>query len=104
MRLVPNSLARPEFLELVLKDVSARQQIKRMSQGTSGSMVKISSGSVMRLTVKIPGLREQNRLLSIYEADTAVLRAEEREIAKLRLLKRGLMEDLLTERVRVTAL
>lgn len=104
MRLVPNRLAQPEFLELVLRDVSARQQIKRMSQGTSGSMVKISSRSVMRLTVNIPDLKEQDRLLSIYEADTAVLRAEECKFAKLRLIKQGLMENLLTGRVRVTAL
>jgi type I restriction enzyme S subunit len=104
MRLVPNSFARPEFLELVLRDVSARQQIKRMSQGTSGSMVKLSSGSVMRLTVNIPDLKQQDRVLSIYEADMAVLRAEERKIAKLRLLKQGLMENLLTGRVRLTVL
>lgn len=101
MRLVPNSLVRPDFLEITLRNVDARQQIKRMSQGTSGSMVKIGSGAVMGLKVKIPDLQEQDRILSIYGTNTATLRAKEREIAKLRLLKQGLMDDLLTGRVRV---
>ncbi len=49
-------------------------------------------------------LEEQNRIVSILR--TAENRAgdEESHLAKLRLLKQGLMDDLLTGRVRVTAL
>jgi type I restriction enzyme S subunit len=103
MRLVPNKLVRAEFLEIVLRNVDAREQIKRMSQGTSGSMVKISASSIVKLAVKVPDLLEQDRLLSICAAEKALHGAEERDIAKLRLLKHGLMDDLLMERVRVPA-
>jgi type I restriction enzyme S subunit len=101
MKLVTNKLVRSEFLELVLRNVDTRQQIKRMSQGTSGSMVKISAGGIVKLLVRIPNLPEQDRLLSIFTAETANIQALEREKAKLRLLKQGLMDDLLTGRVRV---
>jgi len=101
MKLVPSKLVRSEYLELVLRSVDTREHIKRMSQGTSGSMVKISAGGIVKLLVRIPNLQEQDRLLSIFAAETANIQALEREKAKLRLLKQGLMDDLLTGRVRV---
>jgi type I restriction enzyme S subunit len=101
MKLAPNRLVRSEFLELVLRNIDTRENIKRMSQGTSGSMVKISAGGIVKLLVRIPNLQKQDRLLSIFAAETADIQALEREKAKLRLLKQGLMDDLLTGRVRV---
>jgi len=103
MKLAPTALVRAEFLELVLRNVDVREQIKRMSQGTSGSMVKINSSALMKLMVKIPDLQTQDRILSIYAAERAVREAEEQRIAKLRKLKEALMDDLLTGRVRVPA-
>lgn len=103
MKLIPNKLVRPDFLELVLRNAEVREQIKRMSQGTSGSMVKISASSIMHLQIRVPELPEQDRLLSVCAAEKSLLEAQEREIVKLRLLKKGLMDDLLTGRVRVSA-
>jgi type I restriction enzyme, S subunit len=104
MKLTPNGLVRPEFLELLLRNEAARSQIKRMSQGTSGSMVKITGASLVDVRVRIPDLAEQDRVLTTFAAQTTQLGALEREIAKLRMIKQGLMEDLLTGRVRVSDL
>ena|ERR1700761_8992696 len=101
MKLTPNKLVRPEFLELALRHGYAREQIKRISQGTSGSMVKISAASLIKVTLKIPDLADQDRVLRAFTAQNAQVNALEREIAKLRLVKQGLMDDLLTGRVRV---
>jgi type I restriction enzyme S subunit len=104
MKLTPNALVRPDFLELVLRNADAREQIKRISQGTSGSMVKISGASLLKIQVKIPDLVEQDRILKISATQTVQRYALERESAKLLLVKQGLMEDLLTGRVRVSDL
>jgi len=95
MRLVPNERVRADFLEITLRNGDVREQIKRMSQGTSGSMVKISGNSVTNLPISIPGLPEQDRILSVHATAMAQIRAQEREVEKLRLLKRGLVSDLL---------
>lgn len=49
----------------------------------------------------LPPLTEQTRIAAILDAHDARLRAEEAAVAKLRQVKRGLMEDLLTGKVRV---
>jgi type I restriction enzyme S subunit len=104
MKLTPNGLVRPEFLELVLRNTDARSQIKRISQGTSGSMVKITGASLVEVRVRIPDFAEQDRVLATFAAQTTQLGALEREVAKLRMVKQGLMEDLLTGRVPVSEL
>jgi type I restriction enzyme S subunit len=101
MLLTPNAKCRPEFLEIVLRSVLVRRQIQAIAQGTSESMVKISGGNVMRLTVTIPELLEQERIVRIIDQEAEQIEVERRRRAKLKLLKQGLMEDLLTGRVRV---
>ena len=67
-------------------------------------MVKISGAIVRRLRVVLPPMPEQRRILDAQTEVSAKVAAEEREAGKLRLLKQGLAEDLLTGRVRVTSL
>jgi type I restriction enzyme, S subunit len=101
MKLVPNSLVRPEFLEISLSDANARRQIKSLAQGTSGSMVKISADTARRLQVRVPSLPEQDRILRAAAMAKSEIAAKGHEKNKLVQLKRGLMEDLLSGRVRV---
>jgi type I restriction enzyme S subunit len=103
MRLTPTPSVRPEFLEIVLRSAEVRAQIKCLAQGTSGSMVKISGASVSRLQVRIPDLPEQERILRISAASVAQITELRRERARLQTLKQGLMDDLLSGRVRVPA-
>ena len=57
-----------------------------------------------RLTVAFPrDLSVQQRAIDVLDAADAALRAEEAYVAKLQLQKQGLMQDLLTGRVRVNA-
>ncbi len=72
--------------------------------GTSESMVKISSAIVQNLDICVPSLEEQRRIVSIVDAHDERIAAERARLEKLRKLKAGLMDDLLTGRVRVNQL
>jgi type I restriction enzyme S subunit len=105
MRLTPSlHLTTTSFLELILRAPAVRRQIQAAASGTSGSMVKISGAIVKRLQVAIPSPEEQARLIEGSRSVQAKIDDERHQSAKLRLLKQGLMEDLLTGRVRVAKL
>lgn len=67
-------------------------------------MVKISGRIVCDLVVTMPDQSEQTRILAALAADDAHLHAELKAVSALRDLKSGLMDDLLTGRVRVAPL
>jgi len=70
-----------------------------------GSTVKtIGLSYFKKLQIAVPPRAEQDRAVGILMASEADIRNQEAELAKLRLLKSGLMDDLLTGRVRVTPL
>jgi len=104
MRLTPNIKASAAFLELLLRSPPCRRQIQASASGTSGSMVKISSAIVMGLSVAMPAPAEQGRMLDCLGASARRLTAEVELVEHLLALKCGLMDDLLTGRVRVTPL
>lgn len=104
MRLRPSSETSAEFLQFVLQASAVRRQVQAHAVGTSGSMVKISGKIVSNLVVAIPGRTEQNHILALLAAGDAQLNAELEKVAVLREIKAGLMDDLLTGRVRVTPL
>jgi type I restriction enzyme S subunit len=76
--------------------------IKAATQGVTRD--RINLGSLLSVNLPVPPLGFQNDMQATIEAEVEVMHATEREIAKLRVEKRGLMDDLLTGRVRVTAL
>ncbi|GGX55871.1 hypothetical protein GCM10010358_07190 [Streptomyces minutiscleroticus] len=102
MRLTPKPDCRAKFLELALRSANVRRQIQAISQGTSESMVKINGASVQGLLVRIPEPREQDRIVAVVDALRQEIRHHEEERHKASLLKRGVMEDLLTGRRRVS--
>jgi type I restriction enzyme S subunit len=103
MRLVPNQEVSAAFLELALRSHSSRRQIQSMASGTSGSMVKIGAATVMRLMVAVPARDEQERIVERFAAISERIAREADSLRKVRLVKSGVMDDLLTGRVRVDA-
>jgi len=104
MRLRPSTETNGEFLQFVLRSPALRRQIQAHAVGTSGSMVKISGKIVCELTTAMPRKPEQERILACLTAGDSRLRAEVEKVSVLRALKSGLMDDLLTGRVRVNSL
>lgn len=101
LRPIP-SRVQDRFLFWSLQLRSLRQQIENAASGTSGSMKNISQKSVRTLQVALPDLEEQSRLVARIDASATTSNALNQEMVKLRLLKAGLMHDLLTGRVRVS--
>lgn len=104
MRLRPSTETSAEFLQFVLQSSAVRRQVQANAVGTSESMVKINGKIVSNLVVAIPRKTEQSQILALMAAGDARLNAELEKVAVLRELKAGLMDDLLTGRVRVTPL
>ena len=67
-------------------------------------MVKINSSVLCNLLTAIPEIAEQRRIIRVLNSAAVRIGAEERRLVKLRLVKEGLANDLLTGRVRVGAL
>ena len=88
-------------------DFLARQlrllQVHFRSQGQTGTQVNLNTSIVGGSFVRVPSLKEQHRIIEILDAHGARIRVEEAYRDKLRLQKKGLMDDLLTGRVRVKA-
>ena len=68
---------------------------------TSSGLNTINRTKLRAVPMAVPSQAEQRRIQSALEQAVSRLRAEGEEVAKLRTLKQGLMDDLLTGRVRV---
>lgn len=64
---------------------------------------KLTQAGLNRLRFKVPPLDDQVRIADLLEGSESRLRAERKHLAKLQVLKVGLMDDLLTGRVRVNS-
>ncbi len=64
-------------------------------------MVNLNTTLLESLLIAMPSYEEQYCIIETYNAANARIRAEEATLAKLRQVKRGLSDDLLTGRVRV---
>ncbi len=89
------------FLNLLLGSPPVRRQIEMHATGTSGGMKNISQPVIERFVIPLPDPDEQRAIVAVLATHDARLSAEERQLAKLRALKAGLMADLLTGRVAV---
>jgi restriction endonuclease S subunit len=104
LRLNVSSEADAHFLLYATQMPYLRRQIEVHATGSSGSMKNISQSVVRHLKVAAPKKPEQLVISRILQGAVERFRCEEKELSKLRLLKAGLMDDLLTGRVRVTPL
>ncbi|MER6090297.1 hypothetical protein [Streptomyces bluensis] len=104
LRLVPDSdVAEAEFIALTLASPAVRVQIKAEATGTSASMKNISQQAIRGLLVPDVPLPAQRQAVSGVSAVQRRIRSLVLQIAKLRTVQRGVVEDLLAGRVRLTA-
>jgi type I restriction enzyme, S subunit len=92
------------YVHIILGLAEVRRQIEIAATGTSGSMKNISQQSIRQLMVPLGRPDDIQRVAKIDTLHEDQMSAINRKIAKLRLVKQGLMEDLLTGRVRVSDL
>ncbi|MBN2006408.1 MAG: restriction endonuclease subunit S, partial [Anaerolineae bacterium] len=90
----------PEFLAAYMNGQIMQKQIEEQ-KGTGGGVPKLALFRIRNLLIACPPIQEQRYITDALDAADARIRAEEATLAKLRQVKRGLMDDLLTGRVRV---
>ena len=95
--------ARPQFLQMLLSSSAVVRRQLRTTVNSAGRDVA-NSAVLMGLSLPWPSPEEQDEILRRVHAMMQRLAQEEVELKKLVDCKSGLMDDLLTGRVRVTPL
>lgn len=78
-----------------------RSQRQILARAVGSTMVNLNTNLLAHLTIAKPSIAEQLDIITVISAHDTRLRAEEEQLGKLRRLKAGLMDDLLSGRVRV---
>jgi len=100
MRVRPSaSRVNPVFLALWSRSVFAQKFF--MARAKQTTMTTISQPDIAPLPVPLPPLAEQDAIVDCYDAVDIQVSDEQATASKLSLFKQGLMDDLLTGRVRV---
>jgi type I restriction enzyme S subunit len=97
----PNCAIKPNFLALWVNSPFGKDQVLAGQGGLAQQHFNI--GQMKKLSVAVPDLEEQRVITEIVSSWEARVHAASEELEKLRVMKRGLMDDLLTGRVRVGA-
>jgi type I restriction enzyme S subunit len=94
-----------KWLSFVLLSPDSRNYISLNATGTSGSMKNLPKKSLLSMPVRSPlSLGETQRIADALVNLELDMARKVAHVAKLRALKTGLMQDLLTGRKRVTQL
>ncbi|GAA0576244.1 restriction endonuclease subunit S [Halomonas salifodinae] len=105
LRLVENpDLVMRQYIYHSLQQSYVRKQISIAATGTSMSMKNISQGAIRTLSIIVPPIAEQSAICKRVAAISKRISHEQSKVSKLYQDKAGLMDDLLTGRVRVTPL
>lgn len=90
----------PEFLVFYLRWM----QDYFRGQGQTGTQANLNSSIVRDARIDLPPIDEQQLVVDALIRFDSRIESEEAYLSKLKAIKKGLMQDLLTGRVRVTAL
>lgn len=100
LRIIPSDKIIPEYLSLLMNSETVQKQIWSET-GTGGGVPKLALHRVQSLKIYIPNKIEQKCILDIIQANDDYLKNLNTNLNKLHALKSGLMQDLLSGRVRV---
>ena len=100
-RLVPKKGLLPNYFALALSSERTQTHLSTLKTGLAESQTNISQEIVRRLWMGLPKPDEQRKTCERLESVAQVMQAELNGLTKLRLDKTGLMQDLLTGKVRV---
>lgn len=91
----------PEFACIVWNHAVIHNQVLKRAKTSNGTL-KINSKDVKQIIMPVPPKPEQEQLVDLVGRAESSLQIHQRRGVQLELLKRGLMQDLLTGRVRIT--
>jgi type I restriction enzyme S subunit len=86
-----------EYLYFFLS--SLKEEIKL--QGQQGTQSNLNAGMVKNFKILLPSIPEQQKIAAVLSAADNEIQIHQHELAALKLQKKGLMQQLLTGKVRV---
>ncbi len=89
------------WLSYILAFNSTRKKITDAATGTSGSMKNISKPSLLSIKIAYPHINEQEKIASILKSVDKKLNKTLHKLSSYQNIKKVLMQDLLTGKVRV---
>ncbi len=98
---VDPKMAIPGYVQLVIAHYAPLRDQIRMLTNASGREV-VNDAIMRKLRLPWVPIPDQQGLMNLFDEFRGMAAGEERALAKLDVLKQGLMDDLLTGRVRVT--
>ncbi|WP_326694509.1 restriction endonuclease subunit S [Streptomyces sp. NBC_01766] len=96
MRIRPKDGVSADYLEMVVRSERFRRGVRGVAQGTSESMVKISSAVLQSLAIPLPGMSVQDEVIGVLRKFNDRISAEVEKLRKVRLMRYGLIEYLLS--------
>ncbi len=94
-----NNGALPYFIKVYMQTFFAEQQVnKYVRQGTLGNL---PGSDILNFLIAMPPICEQKKIINKLQAVDKLIEEETAYLEKLKLQKKGLMQDLLTGKVRV---
>lgn len=99
VRVAPETMLADWFTAIYRHDIGQRQVLAR---AVGSTMVNLNGSILANFLVPLPPLQEQIHFVEREESLRQRLTTEQAELTKLRTIKHGLLDDLLTGRVRVT--
>lgn len=100
-KLVPRTSNNPDFVALQSNSNLIQKQIST-AMGTGGGVPKLALFRIENLLYLWPSLSEQDQIVRKMNALTDQLQKNEIDLYKLKLIKEGLMNDLLSGNVRIS--
>ena len=102
MRIIfDEKLINPSFASHQFNYGYLRKIVMNSAQGTSGSMVKINASIVKEYPFVLPSIKEQNQIVYYMNRFDNIIQKKELCLPIIKYIKKGLMQDLLTGKVRV---
>ncbi|MFS8185621.1 restriction endonuclease subunit S [Rossellomorea marisflavi] len=101
-RLIPKKHMRAKYLALALSTDATQRHLSTMKTGMAESQTNISQEIVKNLNIKIISLPEQDRIIQLLQLHEDNIEKLNMQFNKLKKIKTGLMQDLLSGRVLVT--
>lgn len=90
-----------KWLSYILISQSIRKKITDVATGTSGSMKNISKPNLLAIQIPLPPTVEQHKIASILSSIDKTIEEKQYKLEQTKSLKKSLMQNLLTGKVRV---
>ena len=91
-----------DFLGYLMKSEESVQKLRRYSQGITGDRMRLYFQHFQEIKFSIPPIGEQRKIAKSIDAVSVVLERKHKKLAQTKSLKKSLMQDILTGKVRVT--